>query len=108
MPYHRHSPVEISQDDFKKMGYKLVDAIASFFATIQDRPVTTAESSEQLQPLLGSSSLPEKGMDTGTLISNATNLLLNHSLFNGHPKFMGYITGSPAPIGALADMLAAA
>jgi len=29
-------------------------------------------------------------------------------LFNGHPKFLGYITSSPTPIGALADMLASA
>jgi glutamate/tyrosine decarboxylase-like PLP-dependent enzyme len=35
-------------------------------------------------------------------------LLTGHSLFNGHPKFFGYITSSPLPIGALADLLAAA
>jgi aromatic-L-amino-acid/L-tryptophan decarboxylase len=34
--------------------------------------------------------------------------LLKHSLLNGHPKFLGYITSSPSPIGALADLLAAA
>jgi glutamate/tyrosine decarboxylase-like PLP-dependent enzyme len=37
-----------------------------------------------------------------------TRLLLQHSLFNGHPKFLGYITSSAAPIGALGDLLAAA
>ena len=31
-----------------------------------------------------------------------------HSLFNGHPRFFGYITSSPAPIGALGDLLAGA
>jgi glutamate/tyrosine decarboxylase-like PLP-dependent enzyme len=35
-------------------------------------------------------------------------LLFDHSLLNGHPKFSGYITSSPAPIGTLADLLAAA
>ena len=107
MSKQRPTPIEISEDDFKKIGYKLVDTIAAFFATIGDKPVTTGESSEQLQQLLGTASLPEKGKDAAELISQATDLLLNHSLFNGHPKFMGYITGSPAPIGALADMLAA-
>ena len=34
-------------------------------------------------------------------------MLLNHSLLNGHPKFLGYITSSAAPLGALADLLAA-
>jgi glutamate/tyrosine decarboxylase-like PLP-dependent enzyme len=35
-------------------------------------------------------------------------LLFDHSLFNGHPRFFGYITAPPAPIGILADFLAAA
>jgi glutamate/tyrosine decarboxylase-like PLP-dependent enzyme len=34
--------------------------------------------------------------------------LFEHSLFNGHPRFFGYITASPAPIGILGDLLAAA
>src|SRR5207253_8831214 len=29
-------------------------------------------------------------------------------LFNGHPRFFGYITSSPAPIGMLGDLLASA
>jgi glutamate/tyrosine decarboxylase-like PLP-dependent enzyme len=34
--------------------------------------------------------------------------LFEHSLFNGHPRFFGYITASPAPIGILGDLLASA
>jgi glutamate/tyrosine decarboxylase-like PLP-dependent enzyme len=34
-------------------------------------------------------------------------MLLADSLFNGHPKFWGYVTSSPAPIGILGDLLAA-
>jgi glutamate/tyrosine decarboxylase-like PLP-dependent enzyme len=41
------------------------------------------------------------------LLDQTTKLLLDHSLFNAHPKFWGYITGSGAPIGVLADLLAA-
>src|SRR5262249_5255078 len=52
--------------------------------------------------------LPESGADAGELVSTAADLLFAHSLFNGHPRFWGYITSSPAPIGMLADFLAAA
>ena len=38
----------------------------------------------------------------------AASLLAEHSLFNGHPRFFGYITSSAAPIGVLADLLASA
>ncbi|HEV7127758.1 MAG TPA: pyridoxal-dependent decarboxylase, partial [Ktedonobacterales bacterium] len=42
------------------------------------------------------------------MLDSAADLLLAHSLFNGHPRFWGYITSSAAPIGALGDLLAAA
>ena len=41
-------------------------------------------------------------------MSEATELLFDHSLFNAHPRFFGYITSSPAPIGMFGDFLAAA
>jgi glutamate/tyrosine decarboxylase-like PLP-dependent enzyme len=45
-------------------------------------------------------------MDTNALLHEVTGQLRRCSLFNGHPRFWGYITSSPAPIGALADFLA--
>ena len=33
---------------------------------------------------------------------------MEHSLFNGHPRFMGFITSPAAPLGALGELLAAA
>jgi glutamate/tyrosine decarboxylase-like PLP-dependent enzyme len=47
-------------------------------------------------------------MDPAALLEQSTRLLFEHSLFNGHPRFFGYITSSPAPIGILGDLLAAA
>lgn len=108
MENHRKSPLEISNNDFKTIGYHLVDNIANLNSTIGDKPVTTNQKPIQLQELLGDQSLPEKGTSADELLRKATDLLFNQSLFNGHPKFMGYITGAAAPIGALADMLASA
>src|SRR5262249_34513333 len=41
-----------------------------------------------------------------SITTEAADLLSTHSLFNGHPRFFGYITSSAAPIGALADLIA--
>jgi aromatic-L-amino-acid decarboxylase len=71
------------------------------------KPVTTGESSKQLQHIIGTSSLPEYGTPAEEILARTSDLVFNHSLLNGHPKFLGYITSSPAPIGALADLLAA-
>ena len=42
------------------------------------------------------------------MLATTASLLFDHSLFNGHPRFFGYITSSPAPIGVLGDLLACA
>jgi glutamate/tyrosine decarboxylase-like PLP-dependent enzyme len=108
MPDKRETPISISKDEFKKIGYQLVDTIAGFLDTIDQRPVTTGETPKQLQAILGDAPLPEEGSPPTELMAKAADLLIEHSLFNGHPKFMGYITAAPAPIGIIADMLAAA
>ena len=108
MPDNRKSPIEITKDEFKRIGYQLIDTISHFIDTIDEKQVTTGETPKQIQTVLGNASLPEQGTSVSELFSKTTDLLLKHSLLNGHPKFFGYITSSPAPIGALADLLAAA
>jgi glutamate/tyrosine decarboxylase-like PLP-dependent enzyme len=104
---NRNASLEITKEEFKNIGYQLIDRIAGFLETIDEKPVTPGEGPQALQKILGISSLPDNGSDAKDIITNATDLLMNHSLLNGHPKFMGYITSSPAPIGMLADLLAA-
>jgi aromatic-L-amino-acid decarboxylase len=105
---HRMSPIEINKDDFREIGYRLIDTISDFYDTINESPVTTGETPTQIQTVLGNVSLPDNGTPVSELFIKTSDLLLNHSLLNGHPKFFGYITSSPTQIGALADLLAAA
>ncbi len=106
MTNNRKTPIEISAAEFRNIGYQLIDSISNFIDTIEEKRVTTGESSKQLQKIIGTSSLPENGSSAEELLSKTSELLFNHSLLNGHPKFLGYITSSAAPIGALADLLA--
>lgn len=107
MSASRTTPVSMSKEEFKKVGHYLIDSIAHFIYTIEERPVTTGETPDQLQSILGKAPLPETGIDAGTIMKRASDLVFNHSLLNGHPKFLGYITSSATPIGALADLLSA-
>lgn len=102
------SPAEISREEFRKAGYLLIDLISGFINEIDERPVTTGEAPEQISKVAGYSTIPEDGSPPEEILKKASDFLFNHSLLNGHPKFFGYITSSPAPIGALADMLASA
>lgn len=96
-------------EEFRRVGHQLVDAIAAGLSAIPGGPVTTGESPLEIQAALSSSaSLPDDGADAAALLAEAGTLLFGHSLFNGHPRFFGYITASPAPIGILGDLLASA
>ena len=102
-------PLAIDAAQFRAIGHELVDRIASCLEALPDRPVTMGEAPEAVRAALrAEASLPEAGEDPAALVASAADLLFAHSLFNGHPRFFGYITSSPAPIGVLGDFLAAA
>jgi len=70
------------------------------------KPVTRGESPAQVREVLDASlPLPEAGTAAGPLLDLAARGLFEHSLFNGHPRFWGYVTSSAAPIGILATSL---
>ncbi len=109
MNKQRTAPIEMKTNDFRTIGYHLVDRIAELLDSFPMRPVTPGEAPPVIREALKSSrSLPDVGTDPAKLLDRVTDLLFNHSLFNSHPRFWGYITAAAAPIGILGDLLASA
>ena len=105
----RKAPLDMSATEFRNAGHGLVDQIADWLEKLPTGPVTHDESPADVRRALHADrGLPASGTEPGELLDEAADLLFRHSLFNGHPRFFGYITSSPAPIGALGDLLAAA
>ena len=106
---NRHAPIAMDAATFRSLGHRLVDQVAGFLESIPLGPVTRNESPSAVREALNlTGPLPESGMDPGLLLEQTADLLFAHSLFNAHPRFLGYITAPPAPIGILGDFLAAA
>ena len=103
----RDAPANLDTEEFRAAGHRLVDSLADFFSSLPERPITRADSPRVARTLIGTGRLPEHGTDAGELLDDVTRMLIEHSLHNGHPRFHGYITSSAAPLGALADLLAA-
>jgi len=101
------APQDMSPAEFRKAGYELVDRIGDFLESLPTRPITAAQTPENVRKLIGTGGLPAQGRPAGELLNEAADILFNHSLHNGHPRFFGYITGSASPLGMLADLLAA-
>ncbi len=105
----RSAPLEMDAATFRKLGHRLVDQVAGLLESVPLGPVNRDESPSAVRAALGlTGPLPESGTDPGELLEQTAQLLFAHSLFNGHPRFFGYITAPPAPIGILGDFLAAA
>jgi glutamate/tyrosine decarboxylase-like PLP-dependent enzyme len=102
------SALDMTGAEFREIGHTLVDEIAAFFDSLPERGLTRGAGPDEIRRLLGTSELPEHGTDAASLFTEVAPLLFDHSLHNGHPRFLGYITSSAAPVGVLADLLASA
>jgi glutamate/tyrosine decarboxylase-like PLP-dependent enzyme len=99
----------MTADEFRALGHRLVDRIAEHLRALPLRPVACGEPPSHVRNALGSArNLPNDGVDAARALTEAADLLFDHSTFNGHPRFLAYITSSPAPIGVLGDFLASA
>jgi glutamate/tyrosine decarboxylase-like PLP-dependent enzyme len=105
----REAPLALDASRFRAIGHALIDQIAGFLESIAERRVTSGDAPDTVRARLAAdAALPEHGEDPEVVMRSAADLLFAHSLFNGHPRFFGYITSSPAPIGVLGDLLASA
>ena len=104
----RTAALDLSPDEFRRLGHDLVERIAAHLESLPDRPITTGDAPSRVRELLGQDALAADGDDPAMILDQTAHLLFQHSLFNGHPRFWGYITGSPAPLGILGDLLASA
>jgi hypothetical protein len=105
----RHAALAMDAATFRTLGHRLVDQLAELLESMPRGPVTHDESPSAVRAALDAADpLPEFGTEPGPLLERTAQLLFDHSLFNGHPRFFGYITAPPAPIGILGDFLAAA
>jgi aromatic-L-amino-acid/L-tryptophan decarboxylase len=105
----RDVPLAMAATEFRRVGHELVDIVATFLDGLPQHRLTSGDSPDAVRAALDAAqTLPAHAADAGELLRSTAELLFDHSLFNGHPRFFGYITSSPAPIGMLADLLAAA
>src|SRR5205814_10313989 len=98
----RRSPISMDGATFRTLGHRLVEQVAGLLESLPRRPVTHDESPSKVREALGVDDvLPEQGTEPGPVLDSTASFLFEHSLVNAHPRFLGYITAPPAPIGIL-------
>src|SRR5213593_1732388 len=101
------APPALDPEHFRRLAYETVDLVADYLAGVPERPVfrpmTPAERAALMQEPLGAA-----GLDPEALLHRVRSAVLPHAMGNGHPRFFGWVNSPPAPIGVIADFLAAA
>ena len=105
-PIERTKTIALTGAEFRALGHELVDRLADLIDGITDLPVARDVKPRQLRALLPSGGMPTDGTELSALFDEVLTDLTETSTFNSHPRFFGYISGSPAPAGILADLVA--
>ena len=104
----RDAALAMDPDEFRELGHALVDHLGAFLEDLPRRRVAPGKAPAEVRSLLPAGGLPEEGADPAPLLLETLALLQDNLAFNGHPRFLAYITASPAPIGMLADFAVSA
>jgi aromatic-L-amino-acid decarboxylase len=102
------SPLDMPAEEFRALGHRLVDIIAEFYASMPERPAAPDVEPAQIRAQLGAHPFPEEGAPGEQLLEEAARLLFGNTRLSAHPRYWGFIIGSPTPVGALGDFLASA
>ncbi|HEX2030558.1 MAG TPA: pyridoxal-dependent decarboxylase [Actinomycetota bacterium] len=96
-----------SPEQARELGERVVGLWEEFLAGLRALPVSRAEKVSEVADAV-TFEVPEEPMDFEALLEHLRDVVLGHSMYPGHPRFMAYITGAGTVPGAAADLVAAA
>lgn len=97
---------ELDPDAIRELGYRVVDLVAEYYETLDDRPVYVETAPEDVVAAF-EESLPETGEEPTEILDDIEDRVVEHATHTSSPRFFGYVMGSAAPLGVLADAVAA-
>lgn len=99
--------MQLSEQEFRRLGHQAVDMAASYFAELSDRPVfQRMEESERLA--LMDMPLPVAPLSGDEIMRFLAEEILPHPMGNGHPRFFGWVNSPPNMLAVITEILAAA
>jgi aromatic-L-amino-acid/L-tryptophan decarboxylase len=97
----------LAPDHFRRLAHEVVDLVTDYLSSVRDRPVFAPMEPTERQRLL-EQPLPVTGAAPAAILELFRRGVLSSPMGNGHPRFFGWVNSPPAPIGVLAEFLAAA
>ena len=95
-----------SWDDFRVLAHRVADDVVDYLQDIRERPVWQPIPDDVA--LSARQPLPREGQPADEVYEEFLSNVLPYNMGNVHPRFWGWVMGSGAPMGVLADFLASA
>src|SRR6266481_2563517 len=96
----------IDRETLRQLAHAAVDLAVDHLHGIRDRTVFTPMTDDERRALL-EQRLPDDGQAPHAILDLVREAVIPHPMGNGHPRFFGWVNSAPAPLGAVADLLAA-
>ncbi len=97
---------DLTVDEFRELGYRVIDMISDYYESLDDAPVFPSRSSKEVAAFFDEP-LPQDGQDPGTILEEWTAKILPNTTHLGSPRYFGFVNGSGTMIATLAEALAA-
>lgn len=99
--------IDLSPDEFRRLGHQLIELIAAQLENIHSAP-TRQPVPPDVQDFLLNPTLPPQPHNPDTLIEQFQAYIQPYPMGNNSPRFFAWVNSPAAPLGILAEMLAAA
>lgn len=96
---------DLSLEEMKSYGYKIVDLIAEHWDTLNDKKPVTSATREEMDNLFLQEA-PEEGMDAKEVLDFVMKNVIPNSTVISHPKSYSFVPGPSNFISTMADSLA--
>lgn len=98
---------DLPLDEFRRLGYQVVDLIGEYYAQLETAPAFPAREPSEVAALFDRP-VPEQAVSAEALLADWAESVVPNSARQGSPRWFGFVNGSGSQIGALADALSSA
>lgn len=98
---------DMAAEDFKALGYEVIDVLANYYASIRQRRIVSESGSKEIEEVF-KERLPQTGQAPEVVFDDWKERVLPHSTHLGSPRYFGFVNGSGTMMGVFAEALAAA
>ena len=96
--------LELSGDEMRALGYRVVDILVEHFEQLRDKPVTRKTDRPTLEKQLREP-LPEQGTDAAQVLQRVEQVVFSNIMHLDHPRFFAFVPSPSNFVSVMADAL---